>query len=235
MWWPITRKNNHVSFMQLHHNDKSPWCMLYDLPEDVLIVLLQYLDFVSLMHLARISRRLRPVVCCVLRHYLLPKVQVATVMDQEGRGRWTCRYQFYGLDHGEHEPRAVFVPLDPTHCHKRYRCDGSTASPTLRQLVIFDKEEPISLMQKSCPLSIKPSNGVHRVYALERQASLSYVSQADLNEDICDHSSSKKHPTSSSSSSQYHISPIVLAIHVPLLSGKPIHPQQRFWNRFLSV
>lgn len=241
MWWPLVRQTNQTPSMHVNNGNKRShrgWCILYDLPEDVLIVLLQYLDFVSLMSLAHTSWRLRPVVCCVLRHYLLPKVQVSTVMDQEGRGIWTCRYQFYGLDHDEHEPRAVFAPIDPAHCHKRYRCDGSTAAPTLRQLVVFDKEEPISLMKKSRPLSIKSCGGVHRIHLLERQASLSYILHSDTNEQHCDYPSSKKNSSSSSTTTatqQCRISPIELAIHVPLLSGNPTHHHQhRFWNRCTS-
>ncbi|KAJ8659091.1 hypothetical protein O0I10_005129 [Lichtheimia ornata] len=240
MWWPLARQNNLTSSMHLNNGKRShrAWCILYDLPEDVLIVLLQYLDFVSLMNLAHTSWRLRPVVCCVLRHYLLPKIQVATVMDQEGRGVWTCRYQFYGLDHDEHEPRAVFAPIDSAHCHKRYRCDGSTAAPTLRQLVVFDKEESVSLMKKSCSLSTKACGGMHRIQVLERQVALSYILQSeDTNEQQCDYyppSSNKKNSSSSSTTQQCRISPIELAIHVPLLSGNPTHQQHRFWNRCTS-
>ncbi|KAI8139533.1 hypothetical protein BJV82DRAFT_246085 [Fennellomyces sp. T-0311] len=106
---------------------------IYRLSDDVLSYLLQspVVDFGTLCALSQTSRRLRSVACHVLRYYRLPYIRLATVIDQEGRGKWTCVYEFNSLD--ETTLRVSFIPI----CHKgqRYRYDTSTEAPTLRYIL----------------------------------------------------------------------------------------------------
>ncbi|KAI8149768.1 hypothetical protein BJV82DRAFT_589195 [Fennellomyces sp. T-0311] len=110
---------------------------IYRLSDDVLLYLLlcPELDFIALYTLARTSRRFRSLVCQALQCYLLPDVQLTTMIDQEGRGKWTCRYSFDSFD--ETTLRATFTPSENKNYFKRYRCDGSTDVPTLRHLEIL--------------------------------------------------------------------------------------------------
>lgn len=104
------------------------------LPDDVLIYLLLCpdLDFATLSNFAYTSQRMRALVYRVLQYYLLPNIQIAATIDQEGRGRWTSYYKFLHLDPETFS--AIFCPFH--NGFKRYRCDGSTESPTLRHLMI---------------------------------------------------------------------------------------------------
>lgn len=107
------------------------------LPDDLLIHLLRdpTLDFKTFYAVARTSRRMRAMVHQVLQCYILPSIQLATVIDQDGRGRWTTCFRFLSLD--ELTLTATFVPV--TNAYKRYRCDGTTGPPMLRRIVLLSQ------------------------------------------------------------------------------------------------
>ncbi|KAI9271895.1 hypothetical protein BDA99DRAFT_595153 [Phascolomyces articulosus] len=134
---------------------------IYRLSDDVLLYLLlcPELDFKSLHALAQVSLRFRQIVCQLLQVYLLPDLQLTTMIDQEGRGRWTCRYQFQSLD--ETTLCATFTPDIPAsrqsgrgyvgsdqqqkqQCFQRYKCDGSTDAPTLRHIQVHHYDMVLS-------------------------------------------------------------------------------------------
>ncbi|KAI9471374.1 hypothetical protein BDB00DRAFT_862470 [Zychaea mexicana] len=127
---------------------------IYRLSDDVLLYLLlcPELDFKSLYAIAQASNRFRGLVCQLLRLYLLPDIQLTTMIDQEGRGRWTCRYSFDSLD--ETTLSATFIPTSTSsdssgndhhprreYCFKRYRCDGSSDTPTLRKIEVLHGDD----------------------------------------------------------------------------------------------
>ena len=121
---------------------------IYRLPDDVLLSLFlcPEFDFTTLYMLAQSSPRFRPLVCQALKCYLLPNVQLTTMIDQEGRGKWTCRYTFASFD--DASLRATFIPTECNNYYKRYRCDGSTDMPTLRYLEADYNTESTSLLLK---------------------------------------------------------------------------------------
>ena len=121
---------------------------IYRLSDDVLLYLLlcPELDFKSLYAVAEASQRFRKIVCQLLQLYLLPDLQLTTMIDQEGRGRWTCRYNFYSLD--ENKLCATFIPAGNGQSFqqysKRYKCDGSVDAPTLRRIEVLHYDDVIS-------------------------------------------------------------------------------------------
>ncbi|KAI7857047.1 hypothetical protein BDC45DRAFT_501567 [Circinella umbellata] len=145
---PITRKYYKSRSQQQQSQQSSFLPFIYQLSDDVLLYLLlcPELDFKSLHAVAEVSQRFRNLVYQLLKLYLLPDLQLTTMMDQEGRGRWTCRYNFHSLD--ENTLRATFTPVDSgqggQQDSKRYRCDGSVDAPTLRRIEVLYNDNVIS-------------------------------------------------------------------------------------------
>ncbi|KAG2227949.1 hypothetical protein INT45_011973 [Circinella minor] len=143
-----TRKYYNSRSQQQQSQQSSFLPFIYRLSDDVLLYLLlcPELDFKSLYAVAEVSQRFRNLVCQLLKLYLLPDLQLTTMMDQEGRGRWTCRYNFHSLD--ENTLCATFTPVDSgrggQQYSKRYRCDGSVDAPTLRRIEVLHNDDVIS-------------------------------------------------------------------------------------------
>ncbi|KAI9496653.1 hypothetical protein BDB00DRAFT_808229 [Zychaea mexicana] len=128
----ITSSNINKESYKYSSNNRSP--SIYRLPDEVLLYLLQcpIVDFNTLCSILHTSKRLRHVACQVFRYNLLPYIRLATVIDQEGRGRWTCIYAFDTLN--ESTLHASFTPIN--YKGQRYRYDPSTTNaPTLRYIL----------------------------------------------------------------------------------------------------
>lgn len=107
------------------------------LPDEIITLILlsiQDVDIEMLCTIAAVTPRFRRIAVDLIRRYMLPGIQLNTLIDQEGRRRFTTHYFFQALD--EEKMMATFLPLISTP--KRVRNDNYAALPTLRRLCMSD-------------------------------------------------------------------------------------------------
>lgn len=111
------------------------------LPDEIITLILlsiQDVDIETLCTIAAVTPRFRRIAMDLIRRYMLPGIQLNTLIDQEGRRRFTTHYFFQALD--EEKMMATFLPLISTP--KRVRNDNYAALPTLRRLCMSDLGHP---------------------------------------------------------------------------------------------
>ncbi|KAI8143859.1 hypothetical protein BJV82DRAFT_609666 [Fennellomyces sp. T-0311] len=117
------------------------------LPDELITHILVHLqaDLKTLCEVAQASPRLQKLAMDVLRDYILPNIQLGTIIDQEGRRKATTFYMFDSLDNDTMQVR--FKPVMAVS--QRYRNDGYAAPPTLHRL---------SMSVNTSTLPVKESN-----------------------------------------------------------------------------
>ncbi|KAJ8659805.1 hypothetical protein O0I10_004398 [Lichtheimia ornata] len=120
-----------------HSQNKEAATTIDHLPDEIITLILlsiQDVDIEMLCTIAAVTPKFRRIAMDLIRRYMLPGIQLNTLIDQEGRRRFTTHYFFQALD--EEKMMATFIPLISTP--KRVRNDNYAALPTLRRLCMSD-------------------------------------------------------------------------------------------------
>lgn len=117
---------------------------IHHLPDEIITLILlsiQDVDIEMLCTIAVVTPKFRRIAMDLIRRYMLPAIQLNTLIDQEGRRRFTTHYFFQALD--EEMMMATFIPLISTP--KRVRNDNYAALPTLRRLCMSESSQSIAV------------------------------------------------------------------------------------------
>ncbi|KAI7885156.1 hypothetical protein K492DRAFT_204217 [Lichtheimia hyalospora FSU 10163] len=137
---------------RLSQNNETPATIttIDHLPDEIITLILlsiQDVDIEMLCTIAAVTPKFRRIALDLIRRYMLPGIQLNTLIDQEGRRRFTTHYFFQALD--EEMMMATFIPLISTP--KRLRNDNYAALPTLRRLCMSDLGQTTTVNKSGAP------------------------------------------------------------------------------------